>query len=720
MNTTNVFSDSWHKISSLKICLLNSVSIQKQTIRDEVIYVLKEPYNNKYFKVSKEAYKFISRLTLDKTVQEIFDEMIDNKVEDAPTQNEIIELVSSLHLENLLYFKNLPENDFIYERYKEKKLKDKKSKLYTFLYFKFPLLNPNNFLDKCKKLINLIFSKYGFILWLIVCIYGLKSIIDNIEPIYDQAQGMLSPKNIILLYISLAILKLFHELSHSACIKKYGGSVNTLGVMFLVFTPLPYMDATHSWFFKNKYHRILVSFAGMMSDLFFAAIAAIIWANTGDGLTHSIAFNIMVIGSVSSLLFNGNPLLRFDAYYMLADYLEIPNLFQRSKEYFFYIVEKFIFKIENLDNPSSSKQESIWLLSYAISSYVYRMIVAIGIIIYVADQLFIIGVLMAILTLVIWVFAPLKKFFAYLSNSQKLYKNRVRAILISTSIFLIGIYTIFFVPIPNSIKAPGVIESKNSLKIYAKTEGVVSKIFFKNGEFVNKGDTIAILKNIDLEFDIKSVELSLDQVKIVKQQSLSESSIDMKSLNEKRDTLLNKLEYLEKKQEFLTIKAEDSGIFISEDLYKLKDSFIQRQTQIGTILKGSDLNFFAVITQEEAYELFEKKEILKASVKFFGQSKDEFILENIKLIPYARDQLPSAALGWFGGGNISVSNEDEDGKKTTELFFEISGTFNLDEKNKDILKEGRTGVLKIQLKNASLSEQIYIKTHQLLQKRYKL
>lgn len=720
MNNINVFDDSWHKISDLRVCLLNSISIQKQILRGKEIYVLKEPYNNKYFKVSKEAYNFISRLSLEKTVQEVMEDLLQSKPDESPSQNEIVDILSSLHSENMLYFKNLAENDFIFERNKDNKLKQNKNKIYSFLYFKIPLINPNKLLDNVSWLIKIVFSKYGFIVWLLICLLGLKSAIDNIGPIFDQAQGMLSPKNLILLYFSLAIMKLFHELAHSSVIKKYGGSVNTLGIMFLILTPLPYMDATHSWFFKNKYHRIFVSFAGMMSDLLFAAVATIVWANTGDGIVHSIAFNIMIIGSVSSLLFNGNPLLRFDAYYMLADYLEIPNLAQKSKEYFLYFTEKILFKVENQASPSHSEQESFLLFGYALVSYLYRIIITLGIIIYVADQVLLVGILMAIISAVMWIFIPLKKFIMYLFNSTKLYKTRNRALMISATISFMLIYFIFFIPISNSIKANGIIESTESVKIYAKTEGIVEKIFFKNGDYVKQGDTIAILKNVDLEFDIRSLEISLEEVDIARQKLLYQAKADIKALNEKKDVFLEKLKYLEEKQKLLTIKAETSGVFVSNSFDNLLHSFVKRQSLLGTIVRGNRLSFFAVVTQEQAYELFEKKEIVNAGVKFFGQSQKALELENINLIPYARDELPSAALGWFGGGEISVSNEDNDGKKTTELFFEISGVFKENEEYLSILKEGRTGVLKIELQKSPLSEQLFMKLNQLLQKRYKI
>jgi putative peptide zinc metalloprotease protein len=715
----NVFSDSWYRVSKLKVSLLHSVSIQKQYYRDKLWYVIQEPYANKYFKITFEAYKFLSHLKIEKTIEEVWEEYLSQNIEDAPTQNDIIELLSSLHTNNLLYFETNPDNKFIFERNNEKKLQEVKGKLFSFLYFKFPLYNPNKLLDKSLWLIRNIFTPFGFFIWLIVLYLGAEEAISNYTTIYGQAQGMLAPSNLFLLYISLALLKLLHEISHAAMTKKYGGSVNTMGVMFLILTPLPYMDASHSWFFANKYKRMLVGFAGIMSDLFFASIAAIVWANTGDGIVHSICFNIMIIGSISSLLFNGNPLLKFDAYFILSDWLEIPNFFNKSQEQVFYLFEKYIFRVQHISSHADNTNEAIWLVAYAVLSYLYRFLVALGVIVYVADQFFILGVIMAILSIIIWVVLPLKNFLIYLFNSHKLYRTRYLAFFISFGCFSIILYLVAFIPFPHLLKAPGIIESQESIKVYAKTEGNLQKILFKNGDFVKEGDEIAIIDNYELMLDIQDIYLSLNQISTLRQKFIAENS-DLSSLNEKEVVLRNKLSFLKNKEKNLKVIADTSGIFVLNDFSYLEGAWIKRQTQIGTITKKTNLKFSAVVSQEQAFLLFELKKIKNANIKLYGQSEQKLNVINLKVNPYGKNELPSAALGWFGGGEISVSSEETNGKKTTEGFFEVSGDIVKDEKNEHILKDGRSGILRIELEPQCISTQVYQYIRQMMQKRYKL
>jgi len=114
-----------------------------------------------------------------------------------------------------------------------------------------------------------------------------------------------------------------------------------MGVMFLVFFPLPYVDASTAWAFRSKWHRAITGMAGVMAELAVASVAAIIWAQTSTGTLHIIAYNVIFVASVSTVLFNGNPLLRFDAYYVLSDLIEIPNLAQRSKNYLYYLVKRY-------------------------------------------------------------------------------------------------------------------------------------------------------------------------------------------------------------------------------------------------------------------------------------------------------------------------------------------------------------------------------------------
>lgn len=716
----NLFSESWYKVADLRVSLLHTVDVQKQYYRGGLWYVLQDSFNNNYFRVTPETYSFIASLNPDKTVEEVWEECLEIHKESAPSQEEVIELLSQLHTNNLLYFKNPPNNEFVFERHREKKQKELKNKLLSFISFKIPLWNPDRWLNSILPFIKTILSFKGLLVWLIVVLLGFKAIVDNFNQIYDQTQGMLSHSNLIFIYLSLAFLKFFHELGHAMMNKRFGGPVHTLGLMFLVFTPLPYMDATSSWFFQNRWQRILVGSAGMVVDLFFAAVAAMVWANTGDGLVHSLAFNIMIIGSISSLFFNGNPLIRFDAYYILSDMLEIPNLYQRSRQQWIYWIEKYLFDVENTVAPSASAKEDFWLAFYAVSSLIYRFFVAVVIILFIADKFFGIGLILAIILIVVGIFIPIKEFIVYLFSSPRLSKTRKRAVAVSLIITAVVLFFIGIYPFSYAIRAPGVIESKEFCKVYATTEGKLEKVYFKNGDFVRKGDVLAVLSNYELDLEMKTAKAGLIQTKALKQKAVYDSTADLKPLYEREKALNEQFAFLEQKKKNLAVIAQSSGIFVAPDIESLQGMWLKRQTPIGSLIADGIFKFYGIVSQEQAFDLFKEKHF-KTQIKLYGNVKETLDLKDIVVIPYQKEELPSAALGWLGGGDVPVSTAEKSGKKVAEPFFEISGTI-ITSKGAmyPLLLHGRSGVLRLALPPEPLAVQTYRLVKQTIQKRYKI
>src|ERR1700730_17404089 len=154
--------------------------------------------------------------------------------------------------------------------------------------------------------------------------------------------------------------------------------------MFLVFIPTPYVDASTAWAFPNKWHRIFVGSAGMIVELFFASLMSFIWMSTGDinSVVAQLAFNAMLIASVTTLVFNANPLLRYDGYYILSDFLEIPNLRQKSSEYALGLIKRHLFGVK-ATQPLPPILQRFWLLLYAVASGIYRIFVGFVIILVV-------------------------------------------------------------------------------------------------------------------------------------------------------------------------------------------------------------------------------------------------------------------------------------------------------------------------------------------------
>ena len=562
----NIFSELWHRVSDLKLSIIYNATIEKQFYRGKPWYVIREPYNNKFFKVTPQAYEFLNRLTSKRTVNEIWEEYLEYNPEEAPTQDEVIKLLTQLHQSNLLYFKNMPNNEYIFERKVKKQKSDLRNKFMSFMYLKIPLWDPQKWLKKNTWLINILINKYTFILWFVTLLFGAKTFLDNYNDFSINSEGLLSPSNMILLYISLFVLKFFHELGHAMMTRKFGGDVHTLGLMFIVFTPLPYMDASSSWLFKNKWHKILVSSAGMIVELFFAAIATVVWINTGDGIVHSIAFNVMIVGSVSSLIFNGNPLLKFDSYYILSDYLEIPNLQTKSSGVWTYWWKKYIFKVSSSRRAYHNKKESLILALYGVLSYIYRLLVAVSIALFVSDQWIEVGVLILLLSTYIWIIKPIITFIKYLFNDDSLLGKRKKAFSITFFALSVCIFIISYIPISSHIYADGVIQSREHVNVFAKTDGYLKKIYFLDGEKVKKGELLLEFENYELSLEVMHTQAKIEELKLMLLKSRNESIADIKNLTRQIEVLNENMSFLLEKTKNLKIYSTRAGVWVSQDL----------------------------------------------------------------------------------------------------------------------------------------------------------
>src|SRR3989339_625393 len=413
---TTIFSDSWFRVSGLRVALLPSVEVSTQQFRGRTWYVLQAPSPRRYSRASVQACRFIQSLQPDKTVDEVWEDFVNNHPHDAPSREEVIQLLSQLHMSNLLYSLQQSDNEAIVKRYKAQKNKELMGKVASFLFLRIPLFNPNPLLDRIRPLIMALTGWGAFWVWCLTLVWGAWTAFENRATLLDQSEGVLSISNLPWLYVCLAGLKLFHEAGHAFVCKRFGGEVRTVGVMFLLFTPLPYVDASSSWGFANRWHRIYATFAGMAVEFFFAAAGALVWAHTAPGLTHSLAFNVMLIGSVSSLLFNGNPLLRFDAYYMLSDYAEIPNLYQKAQQQWKYFGDRYLLGTVAAQSKATDRKEWVWLTLYGLLSFLYLMLITVGIALFLMDQWLPLGLLVLGMTVYSRLLSPLYQLFKHLRD----------------------------------------------------------------------------------------------------------------------------------------------------------------------------------------------------------------------------------------------------------------------------------------------------------------
>jgi len=713
------FSESWHRVANLKISLLPTVSVRKQYFRGDDWYILNNPFNNQFFRLRPEAYAFIARLSSSRTVENVWYECLERYPDTAPGQEDVVQLLTQLYNANLLYFHSSPDTSQIFERYKQRKQKEMQSKLLSILFMRLPLFDPDNVLKRLYPIWQLIVSPVGALLWLFVVISAIKVCIDNSNEAFNQMQGILAPGNLMYLYFALVIIKSLHEISHAVVCRRFGGEVHVLGIMLLVFTPLPYMDATSSWTFRNRWHRVLVSAAGIMMEIFVAALAVFGWANTGNGVLHALFYNIMFIASVSTLLFNANPLLRFDGYYILSDLLDIPNLHTRAKEYINYLIERYAFGCKDIHCPVQTMNEALSLSIFGILSLIYRILIFAGILLFVADKFLILGMIMALIGIVSWGLVPLFKLLSYLISSPKLKKNRVRVFAVTGLTFSTILSLIMFIPFTDKLQAPGIIESKNFQKLYNDHPGYVAQLFKPAGTFVKAGDLLIQFRNKEIEFDLANAKMQRTETQIMVKQARNVKVVDLKPLLKRLETVASHIADLEDRIASLSIRSRHDGIWQPSEDVKFLGRWIPRGGYLGEVIDPSNFVFSAAVPQHEAARLFQDK-LEEMSVRVKGIARHEIAVKSYQVIPFEQSKLPSMAIGWSGGGQIETSFQDNTGLTTREPFFLIIASLISQDRTSKIFFHGRSGRINMVLPPKPLYYQLYRSMKQLFQKRYQI
>lgn len=715
--TPSTFSESWYRIAQQRVSLRPHVRVRRQFFRGERWYVLEDPFNNQFYRLRPAAYDFVVRLRPDRTVDAVWNECAEMDPENAPGQEEALGLLAQLYAANLLHSMLSPDSAKLFERYRKRKQREKRAMLLSIMFARVPLFDPDAWLKRALPVAKVLFSWAGLAVWLVVLAAGLKVTIDHWGAFREQAQGALSPGNLIWLYLGLIIVKTVHEFGHAMACRRFGGEVHTMGVMFLLFTPVPYMDATASWSFRSRWERALVGAAGMVVELFVAALAALVWAATGPGAVHSLAYNMILVASVSTVVFNANPLLRFDGYYILSDLLDIPNLHQRSVALLRHVVERHAFGYRKSVNPARNPREAGWLGTFAIASGIYKVIVFTAILFILADSFLILGILMAVVCAVAWVCVPIYRLIVYLAASPRLARTRGRAVAVVAGT-IAGLFLLLeVVPAPHAFRAPGVLQARGHAIVATGVTGRVVEVLAANGEQVTAGQPLLRMTNRELELRLAEARAQFVETEARQRQALRQATADLQPLTSRAESIRQVVRRLELEQSALELRAPAAGTWVASKLDDLPGAWIERGMVVGQVVDGSRFYFSAIVPQDEAARLF-GDEIRRAEVRLLGQAGIPLTVTDRVVIPVDRSNLPSAAIGWAGGGEVAIDPRDQSGTQAVEPFFEVRATV-LAEGAAQLL-HGRGGRIRFELPPEPLLQQWTRRLRQLLQSRYGL
>ncbi len=709
------FSESWHRVASQHIALSPGVRVRRQTFRGERFYVLEDPLSNQFFRLRPAAYEFVARLRRDRTVDQAWQECLERFPNEAPGQEAALRLLGQLYQANLLHYDRATDTDALFQRFKKRTQRELKSRLTNIMFFRIPLVDPDRFLVWAMPIVGPFLGRMGALLWMVVVFLGLKTLAENWDAALDQYQGVLAPSNLPFLYLALILLKSLHELGHAFLCRRFGGEVHTLGVLFMIFTPVPYVDVTSSWGFRSLWQRVVVGLGGMIVELFVAALAIFVWANTGPGTLHGVAYNVMFIASVSTLLFNLNPLLRFDGYYILSDLLGIPNLAQLANRQLRHVFEHHLFGVKPAESPSRTLREATWLFTYGITSGVYRIFVFGGILLAIADRYLLLGILMLATCAVAWVATPLARLVRYLAASPRLDRVRPRAIAVVACLVGLVFAPLAILPFPNTFTAIGIVQSVARARVVTETPGRLQRVVADAREPVKTSEVLLELENPELTHALDATRAALAEVDARLRQTLTGQIANRQPLEARRAVLADQLARLEQQIADLRVASRIDGMWSAPGVEELVGRWLPRGSPLGLVLDPDHFEFVAVVQQADADRLF-RTELASAQIRLHGQTAESLDVEQLRIVPGDSRTLPTPILGWLGGGDIPTEKEDREGRRTSDPFFEVRATLRPGAPVQ--LADGQSGRMRFRLPPQPLLQQGWRRLRQLLQQRY--
>jgi putative peptide zinc metalloprotease protein len=498
----------WHIFAEQRFRRRAAVTFTKQIFRGEPYIVLSDEVTGQHLRLSARAQDVWRMLDGSRTAQQIWADLI-RRPATAPTQSELVEWLMHLVGSGLVLSDHDLDPRYLTERTERKRSGMIEQRAASPLAIKFKLFDPDPIVRVTWPFVRFLFTRTGALVVAVLLISALVLAILNASELRGSLDSLLlSQLGLLSLVLAYPVMKALHELAHCYALYAFGGRVREFGIMLLIFFPVPYVEASEASAFPDKRARMLVGAAGILAELSIAAIALLIWFVLEPGVERALVFNFVLIGSVSTILFNGNPLLKFDAYYVLADWLEMPNLAQRSGD---FLGDRFLTRIVGLrqeEEPTPS--EARILGTYGTLSLAYRVFLTFTIALIVSRWFFVIGIALAAWAIIMGLLWPLMKL-AKKGWQRARAQNRGRIGMIRLAVFAATIVGVLgFVPLPFSAKGEGQIVPLPEARIIALTSGTVETVLAPGGRDIRAGSPVLGLSDPELLARLDLLTVSMD------------------------------------------------------------------------------------------------------------------------------------------------------------------------------------------------------------------
>jgi putative peptide zinc metalloprotease protein len=664
---TSSFHPHWYRVAGLHPSLRGHVTIRRQVVRGQVWYVLADEAEGRHFRLNPVAYRFVGLCDGKRSVEEVWTLMNDALGDEAPTQAEAVGILARLSQGDLLRSEALPDVDMMFEDRSVRREQKRWSQLNP-LFFRVGLIDPTSWLDAFEPVLTRLFSRSALALWCVLVAFAGILAASNWQALaHHAAERTASPMFLVLTWLVYPFVKALHELGHALAIRRWGGAVKKVGVTLLLLMPVPWVDAAASSAFRFRSHRLVVSAAGIMVELFLAALAMLFWLAAEPGGVRDAALAVMLIAGVSTLFFNGNPLLRYDGYFILSDAVDLPNLAPHSAAYWIYLIKRHVLRIP-AETPAMVRGERPWLLAFGPASLAYRFAIAIAIVLWLSE--FSVALASAAAAALLWGFfvkpaIGLYDSLRHGSDDPRQTRRARRVALAAGALLLVGAV---IVPLPQRIIADGLIWLPENARVRPETDGFVVRALVADGAVVEPGQILLELADADLIADRDRLYARLAQFQSEQYGILIRQPERASNLAEEIESLRAALRLNDSRLEHLQVRAGSAGRLVIPRESDLPGRFVPRGTEVGYILGDTTPRVRALLSQRDVALVSER---VRGAQVWSSERAMAYAATPQRDTPAATRQLPSAALGDRGGGRIVTDVKDEKGLAAAEPLFVV-------------------------------------------------
>ncbi len=711
-------------LANLRLRLRGGLSFDLQEYGGKRCYVIHDETSSSYFQIGIPEYAFLSVLDGNTTLQAAVQETSHRLGHEALTIRDAVRIGHWLiesGLANSVDGSGSQTNSasVLLERRKSQQQQKSVAQLNP-LFIKLPLGNPQALIRLLSCFFGWLCSGFFLGIWVAVVMYAIVCVFQSPSELYAAGLGVFTADGWAWMLVTMIGLKVVHELAHGLFCDRFGGSVKETGLVFILFIPMPYVDVTSCWSFRSKWERIAVAAAGMYIEMFVAALAAIAWSFSGDPVLKFHLFNVMLLGSLTTLLFNANFLMRFDGYYMLADFLEIPNLYQKGQQFVNGLGSQFVLGMAGAPCLGGRKTQRI-IQAYGLAALFWRVTICVSLAILATALFYGFGIALAIIGVIFWLGTPIWRFVSNWQDPSAGRKPNFKWIATVTVPAIACLALVMFsFPWPVRVSAPAIVEYESPALIRADASGFVKAVYVTEGQTVRRGDLLVELENQELKSRLS--ELKLERAKsVIRSRTFYQDReiATYQAENASRLAIDERINEVERKLSSLILTAISDGIVVASELETLPGQYVSPGAILLEVV-NEDRKQIAVSVGQDDFEVFSAN--TSESAMFLPRHGRRHYSGILNLIEPTATSTADVRLTSYGGGRLAVrppaaDSENQSGP-TSESLELVAARFNgevqIGSTSSRELRAGTVGTIRLNQFDETIAEHVLVATRRWL------